>query len=180
MKYADIRIVIAVAALFFLSACGGGEQKGSAAPAAASAPSAVKKVEVEALKPVVAEKMSEAPLKNPFQSYVLIKRGEIDSSVVIKGPLECCEIATFKVVAALVSGDNPYALVSAADNKRYIVRIGDRIGLNSGKIVSINTGGLTVREQLKDIDGNIVKVNDVKLNVLEGSEQAGAPKSAGR
>lgn len=169
------KILIALVAPFFLSACGNGQQQGGVAPTVKVDTASVKKVEAEAAIPVVEAKKSEPPLKNPFQSDILLKRGEVGKTVMIKGPLECCEIATFKVVAALVAGEKPYALLSGTDNKRYIVRIGDRMGLNGGKIVTITTSGITVRETLKDIDGNVVNVNDVTLNVNDVTEEPAAP-----
>lgn len=169
------KILIAMVTPLFLSACGNGQQQGGVVSTVKVDTASVKKVEAEAPIPVVEAQQSEPPLKNPFQSHILLKRGLEDKTAIVKGPLECCEIATFKVVAALVAGDKPYALLSGAENKRYIVRIGDRMGLNGGKIVAINTSGITVRETLKDIDGNVVNVNDVTLNVSDVPQETSAP-----
>lgn len=171
MKIYCKRILLALLVPMFLSACDSGEQQRSSAPSQKPNAPSVKKVDEVAPVPAVEAKKSEPPLRNPFQSYILLKRGEIDKSATAKGPLECCEIATFKVVAALVAGDEPYALVSGADNKRYIVRIGDKVGLNGGKISVINTEGITVKEILRDIDGNVVNVNEVKLSVTDTQEK---------
>ncbi|OGQ59672.1 MAG: hypothetical protein A3J24_10185 [Deltaproteobacteria bacterium RIFCSPLOWO2_02_FULL_53_8] len=179
MKVYYKKLLMILAVPLVLSACDSGVQLVTG-PAKKKAAAVAKPAEAEAPKPEAEAVKSEPPLKNPFQSYILLKRGEIDKTAVIKGPLECCEIATFKVVAALVAGEKPYALLSGPDNKRYIVRIGDKIGLHSGKIVAINTSGITVREIFKDIDGNVINTNDVKLEVFDSSGDSGAPKSPRR
>lgn len=173
MKIDNKKILLMIAAAMFISACDNGAQQGSVAPVKKSA-AVEKKVEAVVSKPAEGN-ISEPALRNPFQSYILVKRTDKDKTSVVKGPLECCEIATFKLVASLVTGDKPYALISGADNKRYIVRIGDKIGVNGGKIVVINTEGITIREVSRDLDGNIVNTNDVKLSASEQSETPAGP-----
>lgn len=169
-------MTMALSAMLF--ACGKGEQPAavSGAPKAATA-DAAKPVE-EAPKQDVAAQQSEPPLKNPFQSYIIAKRFDSEADVIIKGPLECCELSTFTVVAALVvSGDKPYALLNGPDSKRYIVHLGDKIGVNAGKVVHIDTTGITVREITKDAEGNVASTNDVELSI--GEKQEGGQRSAG-
>jgi len=179
MKNVFKNLIIAMVLPVFLLACGNDARQaavsGSIKPMTADA---AKPVE-EAPKQDAAAQQSEPPLKNPFQSYIIAKRLDSESEAIVKGPLECCELSTFMVVAALVvTGDKPYALVNGPENKRYIVHLGDQMGVNAGKIVHIDSTGIKVREIIKDVDGNIVTTNDVELKISEkqdgGSQTGGA------
>ncbi|MBI5886471.1 MAG: pilus assembly protein PilP [Deltaproteobacteria bacterium] len=180
MKNAFKALIITVALPALLFACGKGEQPTAVSVGPKANPAEVAKPVEEAPKQDVVTQQSEPPLKNPFQSYIIAKRLDNADDVIIKGPLECCELSTFTVVAALVvAGDKPYALVSGPDAKRYIVHLGDKVGVNGGKVVHIDTTGITVREIIKDAEGNVASTNDVELSISEkqegGSRPGGAP-----
>ncbi|MBI5902327.1 MAG: pilus assembly protein PilP, partial [Deltaproteobacteria bacterium] len=79
----------------------------------------------------------DAKSRNPFQSHIILMRG-VEGAKKVKGPLECCEIALFKVVAIVAGTDNPVALIQSPDNKRYIVKKGDLIGSREGHVTGID------------------------------------------
>ncbi|MBI5902432.1 MAG: pilus assembly protein PilP, partial [Deltaproteobacteria bacterium] len=79
----------------------------------------------------------EAKRRNPFQSHIILMRG-VEGAKKVKGPLECCELALFKVVAIVAGTDNPVALIQSPDNKRYIVKKGDLIGSREGHVTGID------------------------------------------
>lgn len=171
-------IVIAVLLPTFLYSCGGGGQQAPAQPAKTDVQTVEKKAE-EPLAPVVVSK-AEAPLKNPFQSYIMTKKNSVEEGKEIKGPLECCDLKLFKVMASMLAGDSTYALLSAPDGKRYIVKVGDKIGLNSGKIADIDAEGIVVKEPVKDLEGNIVSSVITELKLLGDEDKSGGkPKRQG-
>lgn len=110
-----------------------------------------------------------ARLRNPFQSHLVLMKASPDSPQKIKGPLECCELSIFKVMAAVVgvSDTEGFALVQAPDGKRYVVRRGDVIGARDGKVVKIHSKGIIVREHTRDEDGKIKSTEDIDLKILE-------------
>lgn len=104
----------------------------------------------------------EVKRRNPFQSHIIVMKGVENGSQKPKGPLECCELNMFKLVAVVVS-HNSYALIQAPDGKRYIVRHGDILGAREGKLVKIGDRGITVREFIRDEDGKVSSSADVEL-----------------
>ncbi|MFQ5465920.1 MAG: pilus assembly protein PilP [Thermodesulfobacteriota bacterium] len=106
-----------------------------------------------------------AKQRNPFQNYILLTRGD-EKAGKIRGPLECCELELFKINGVVLAQDDSYALVQAPDGKRYIVRPGFVMGLREGKVIGIDTGGLTVREYVRDSRGKVISKNDVELKLL--------------
>lgn len=104
--------------------------------------------------------------RNPFQSHIIVMKGAEDGAKkAVKGPLECCELNTFKIMAVVSSPENAFALVQAPDSKRYIVRKGDKMGANEGRIVKIAKSSITVREPNKDEKGIVVSTTDIELNL---------------
>ncbi|MEE9543593.1 MAG: pilus assembly protein PilP [Thermodesulfobacteriota bacterium] len=119
-----------------------------------------KKAEKKTVKTVAVSKNG-APvvreaLRNPFQSYML--PAEVIGEERVRGPLECCEIGLFRLMAVISGIDNPRALIMAPDGKKYITKKGDLIGLKSGKIVKIAKNKIVVEERFKDSTvGKVVK-----------------------
>jgi len=108
----------------------------------------------------------EAKLRNPFLSYILVRREtEGMEKKTVRGPLQCCEISVFKIQAIMTSGKNPKVMLLAPDGKRYMVGIGDTIGTQDGKIIKIDEKGLLIREYTKDSEGKVVLTNDVVLRL---------------
>lgn len=107
-------------------------------------------------------------LRNPFQSHLVLMKGS-DKARKIKGPLECCELSVFKLVAVVVgiSDDDGFGLVQAQDGKRYVIRRGDVLGTREGKVVRMSPGGVVVREVTRDEDGKVRSSEDVELRVVE-------------
>ncbi len=102
--------------------------------------------------------------RNPFLSYLLISKSKRKASK-IRGPLECCDISLFGVVAVVVSEDKSFALIQAPDNKRYIVRRGDLVGDRGGRVVRVDPKGLSVREYRRDDRGKVLSSEDTRLDL---------------
>ncbi|MEK6758397.1 MAG: pilus assembly protein PilP [Deltaproteobacteria bacterium] len=109
---------------------------------------------------------AEHPARNPFQSHIVLMKGaEAAVKKVVKGPLECCELSLFRLMAVVSSSENSFALVLSPDSKRYVIRRGDKIGSNEGKVIKIGNNKVTVREPNKDEKGNILSTTDTEMTL---------------
>ncbi len=133
-------------------------------PAIPSVPAA-KKVEQKASEEAVTDYSLTKDMRNPFRTYIVLKRPKIVDDGHIKTPLECCDINLFKVSVVISGIENPRALVLAPDGKRYAVKIGDRIGVKEGKIVEIEGKSIIVEEILRDEEGNVATTDRVELGL---------------
>lgn len=164
----EIRHKMIMAALFLpllLVSCGKDEVKQTEAPKQASTAgkaqaAAGQSIETSAALHATAEHSS----RNPFQSHIILMKGA-ESAVkkAVKGPLECCELSLFRLMAVVSSAENSFALVLSPDSKRYVVRRGDKIGSNEGKVVKIGDNRVIVREPNKDEKGNILSTTDIEM-----------------
>lgn len=134
---------------FALVGCGGKEEP-KAEQVKAAPQVAVQKQEAP---PEAPPEEVEKERRNPFSSYLA---KQIEKPVRDKTPLECCDLMTFKVSAIVASPTGNYALIHAADGKRYIVKKGDRIGLRDGSIVRIGKDVVVVEEIERDQDDKIL------------------------
>ncbi|HHL39362.1 MAG TPA: hypothetical protein ENJ37_02540 [Deltaproteobacteria bacterium] len=161
---------IATAALFLIVAsCGKEEQTGQPFPIKKASPPA-EPVKEEAAK--VEEEKPERPsfegrARNPFQTYIIAKkrRRKVVVEERVKGPLECCDLELFKLLAIVSGIGEPRAMVMAPDGKRYIVKKGDRIGTKEGRIVAINSKGFRVKEITRDEYGDVVSTDIVEVRL---------------
>lgn len=100
--------------------------------------------------------------RNPFVSHIMLLR-DTRTAKKIKGPLECCDVGQFKLMAVVVAPEKSTALLLAPDGKRYIVRTGDLLGSREGRIIRIASRSLTVRERTLDEAGKVIATSDVEL-----------------
>lgn len=121
------------------------------------------------------EPTAPAVQRNPFMSYIILMKGREEAKK-IKGPLECCELNLFRLLAVVESKDSAFALVQTPDNKRYVVRVGDMMGAREGKIVKISARSVTVRELTRDEEGKVVSTMDIDIVIPEKEAGAGAPR----
>ena len=167
LKYVKILLLAALA--LGLASCGSKETRPLRPRRARPRPAAGKPAE-PALPTIEHKRINpEKPRRNPFLSYIIVRKGR-EAHKRIKGPLECCDLDLFRVMAVVLSKNGSYALVSAPDGKRYIVRRGDRMGLNGGRIIRIYSEGLKVREYARDDEGRIVSHRDRTLKILTREE----------
>ncbi|CAG1065269.1 hypothetical protein BAC1_00848 [uncultured bacterium] len=108
-----------------------------------------------------------AKQRNPFQSHIIVAKGAPGTTQKAKGPLECCELGMFKVLAAVVgvTDSEGFALIQAPDAKRYVVRRGDVMGARDGRVIKIHSMGMLIREHTRDEDGKIKSTEDIELRL---------------
>ncbi len=79
--------------------------------------------------------------RDPFKPLVDKKEPVVETIIrrpdSVKGPLERYEINQFRLLAIMVIGDSPSAMVKAPDGKSFTVKLNDYIGMNDGKIIKI-------------------------------------------
>lgn len=115
----------------------------------------VKKVEVEKEEVKVSEEEKRIIAlqnmragRNPFQSYI---RGAEEDDL---GPLECCDITQFRVLAVIVGmqGGNKAKIVVPGGQK-YTIQVGTKIGNRKGKVYKIASGTVFIKEKHKNVLG---------------------------
>jgi Tfp pilus assembly protein PilP len=106
--------------------------------------------------------------RDPFRSFVV---ETLAQSVTEKtrGPLEYFDLSQLKLVAVIVSQDNPHALVYDPSGKGYIVSVGTKIGKREGHIVAMSQSSMTVQETQEDVFGDMTARNiEMKIRHSEG------------
>ena len=83
----------------------------------------------------------------------------------VLGPLECCELGLFRLMAVISGIDNPRALIMAPDGQKYITKKGDIMGLRGGKITRIYKNKIVIEEKFKDPSGKkmVKELVEIKL-----------------
>lgn len=107
---------------------------------------------------VVAER-----LRNPFMPPSIKVSVPVGAVQVPKGPLECCPTTAFSIAMIKTGSDGSSAMLIAPDKKRYIVKVGTRIGNREGKITKIDESGITVKQVVRNEEDKVVSTEDVLI-----------------
>jgi Tfp pilus assembly protein PilP len=106
--------------------------------------------------------------RDPFRSFIVETLAQSDSDKT-RGPLEYFELSQLKLVAVIVSQENPHALVYDPSGKGYIVSVGTKIGKREGHIVAMSQSSMTVQETQEDVYGDMTARNiEMKIRHSEG------------
>lgn len=106
----------------------------------------------------------EVKRRNPFQSYLMLVRTS-QGVKKVKGPLECCELNAFRILAVVAGAENSAALIQAPDGKRYVVKEGDGMGIRDGRVIKVYSKGITVREESMDEEGKVIAKTDTDIKL---------------
>ncbi|MFW6324904.1 MAG: pilus assembly protein PilP [Desulfovibrionales bacterium] len=99
---------------------------------------------------------------DPFSSFLKAKearrqqRAQANEAL---SPLERLDVMQLKLVGVIWNEDVPdktLAMVELPDGKGFVLKKGERVGLNRGRVVSISQNKLKVLEESEDIFGDIV------------------------
>lgn len=167
MGIANKMMIAALCLPLLLASCGNEEVKQAETAKQASQAGKAKLPAGQSIEAAAAiQATAVQPARNPFQSHIILMKGsETAAKKVVKGPLECCELGLFRLVAVVSSAENSFALVLSPDSKRYVIRRGDKIGTNEGKVVKIGNNKVTVREPNRDEKGNILSTTDTEMTL---------------
>ena len=107
--------------------------------------------------------------RDPFRPFTLNVRSSTRRRENLE-PLERFELGQLKLVAIIWGIKEPTAMVEDSASLGYVVRVGTPIGVNDGKVKTINPNGLIVEEFIVDIYG-AKKKHEVEMKLsVEKSE----------
>jgi len=102
-----------------------------------------------------AEEVVDAIQRDPF--YRLLE-GLNDK----EHPITDYDLSEFTLLGTIWDIAKPMGMFKGPSERRYVVRVGDRIGRNKGVVVNIDKGEVLVRETYTDINKNKIEKSTVK------------------
>jgi type IV pilus assembly protein PilP len=105
--------------------------------------------------------------RDPFRSFVLDRLKELGAAS--KGPLEQFDLNQLNVLGVVWETNQRRALVSDPSGQAYIVREGDAIGTNDGRVIRIDDNLMLVRETYVDHMGEQT-IKEVEMHVRRNLE----------
>lgn len=100
--------------------------------------------------------------RDPFEPYDYTK--ESNGNDLIVSPLQKYELSQITLKAVIWGVSKPKAVVITPDNQSYIVKVGDLMGKNWGRISRITKETLIVAEEFRDNLGKLI-VEEVLLRL---------------
>jgi Tfp pilus assembly protein PilP len=85
-------------------------------------------------------------------------------------PLEKIELKNLKLMGVMLSDSGNIAIIRDPNGKEHIISEGARIGVNSGRVIRILGQKIIIEEQLRDTNGDFIKVK--KEMTLEGERKS--------
>lgn len=85
-------------------------------------------------------------------------------------PLEKIELKNLKLMGVMLSDSGNIAIIKDPNGKEYIISEGARIGVNSGRVIRILGQKIIIEEQLRDTNGDFIKVK--KELTFEGERKS--------
>ena len=92
--------------------------------------------------------------RDPFVPLLEVKKA-ISADEGPLTPLQTFEIGQLRLAGVVVGHAAPIAMVMAPGGKSYVLKKGDRVGKNHGRIVDITESGVLVKERFYDFAGEI-------------------------
>jgi len=114
-------------------------------------------------------------LRDPFASYLATVARRAKEALARRSarmanrphePLEDFDLSTLKLVAILRMGEQRVAMVEDAEGKGYVVRRGNYMGKNNGRVVRITDESVFLVEQVVNPAGDLVS-REVELTLKE-------------
>jgi type IV pilus assembly protein PilP len=104
--------------------------------------------------------------RDPFRSFILDRAEESDE---VKSPLEQFDLSQLTVSGVIWETRRPRALILDPSGQNYIVRKGDAIGKNDGRVIAIEESTVRVRESYVDFHGEkTTKDIDMRVRQSQG------------
>jgi type IV pilus assembly protein PilP len=102
--------------------------------------------------------------RDPFRSFILDRLKEMDSAS--KGPLEQFDLSQLSVNGIVWETKRQRALVLDPSGQGYIIREGDPIGKNDGRVIAIDDNVVVVREAYVDFHGETT-TKEIEMRVRQ-------------
>ena len=77
-------------------------------------------------------------------------------------PITDYDLSEFTLLGTVWDIAKPMGMFKGPADKRYVVRVGDRIGRNNGVVVNIDKGEILVKEIYTDINKNKIEKSTIK------------------
>lgn len=77
-------------------------------------------------------------------------------------PITDYDLSEFTLLGTIWDIAKPMGMFKGPADKRYVVRVGDRIGRNNGVVVNIDKGEVLVKEIYTDINKNKIEKSTIK------------------
>ena len=72
------------------------------------------------------------------------------------------ELGEFTLLGTVWDVSKPIGMFKGPKDRRYVVRVGDRIGKNNGVVVDIDKGEVFVKEVFTDLNGSKIEKSTIK------------------
>lgn len=152
--------VVLFVVLFFMSACGDGDDSGQRTKQPAK--KTTKKSKTTPVKPE--DQVSQEPAKyvynpsgkrDPFENPLRsIKEVAPDSGVPLT-PLQKFDLSQLRLIGVIIGKGEPRGMVIAPGGKSFILTKGTKVGKNDGTVVGITTEAVLVEEKYYDFTGQV-------------------------
>lgn len=119
--------------------------------------------------------------RDPFHSYLsdLKQLQSLPSTQRRTEDTERYELSQYRLTALITGTSQPKAMVEDPEQRGHVLRIGSRVGRNSGRVTRITAKGMTIVEDYRDATGKRVQVSinvdlpntEVDLTTLDGGVQ---------
>ena len=86
-----------------------------------------------------------------------------------KEELEQFDLSTLRMVGTVQKDNNIYAMIKDSNKNLYYVKKGNYMGLNYGKVISLNEGEIILEERFKDYDK--WEKRETKIFLFEGMDK---------
>jgi Tfp pilus assembly protein PilP len=105
--------------------------------------------------------------RDPFRSFILDRLHEDETET--KGPLEEYDLSQLEVAGLVWKAEKRRALVIDPSGQGYVVKEGDKIGKNNGRVLEIGDSSMRVREEYVDFHGEATtKEIDMRIRQSQG------------
>ena len=105
--------------------------------------------------------------RDPFRSFILDRLHEDETET--KGPLEEYDLSKLSVAGLVWKAEKRRALVIDPSGQGYVVKEGDKIGKNNGRVLEIGDSSMRVREEYVDFHGEATtKEIDMRIRQSQG------------
>jgi type IV pilus assembly protein PilP len=158
---------LATIALLALTACGESVPVNAPPPALPKAPP--KAAAAAPASPEDQYYYNPAGKRDPFQGF-LAKAGEQAELPADAPPLQRYDVEKFTLKGVIWNTESPRALLVDPEGLGHVVRIGNYVGRNWGKVTSIAEDGVIVTEEYQTLDGELV-VNPVAVRFAQGDKK---------
>jgi type IV pilus assembly protein PilP len=108
--------------------------------------------------------------RDPFNNPLRAMEDVADTGLPLT-PLQKFDLAQLRLIGLIIGKGEPRAMVIAPDKKSFILKVGTKVGKNSGEVVAVTTTSVQVKEQYVDYSGEVkTRIEEIKLPQQGGAK----------